>query len=510
MTSSAEYVVDVPYDRTFVPDLAPSRMRLVAALNGFAPPPSRDFDYLELGAGHGYTTATLAAASPRARFVGVDLNPEHVASANRLVAAGGLSNIRFVECDFEDLARHDLPNFDYIGAHGVLSWIGPHKRRALIDFATSKLKPGGLLYASYNALPGWAAVEPLRRLIVDRAAAAQGDTLERARHGVDLAKRLSVNDALYFVSNPAARSMLATMDQMGLQYVVHEYMHAHWVPMYFSELAREMAAADLYFVGQLPLHLNYRDLAVPASLAAALADVGDRITFETLKDYALNEFFRCDVYVKGKAPRSDLVTAAYFDDTPFGVAEAPLRREVRLPHHTLKFVGPIFDALFPALSAGPCSVVELARRPELLDHEVSRIRDAVVRLTLAGQLVPMIRSTRAPGNGALRVPSAYNRMVLDQRLSVDTPVVLVSEALGTGVSLPMLQAVALRLLTEVEPARWRSWISELLERQPFRLVDGNRTIEDEEEKLQRVLAEVERFRDQKVERMLQLGIVERA
>ncbi len=510
MAQSDEYVLDVPYDRTFVPDLAPSRLRLVAALNGFAPPPSRDFDYLELGAGHGFTTATLAAACPQARFVGVDINPDHVASANRLIAAGALTNIRFLECDFEDLARHDLPKFDYIGAHGVLSWVGAHKRKALIDFATAKLKPGGLLYASYNALPGWAAVEPLRRLIVERAATASGDTLERARHGVELAKRLSSGDALYFVGNPAARAMLATMEQMGLAYVVHEYLHSHWVPMYFADVAREMATADLHFVGQMPLHLNYRDLSVPASISAVLEDVTDRFAFETLKDYALNEFFRCDVYIKGNAPRSDLVTEAYFDGTPFGVGETPLRREVRLPHHTLQFTGAIFDVLFPALTEGCCTVSELAQRPELLDVDVSRIRDAVVRLTLAGQLVPMLRGApvrRSDTRGTLRVASPYNRMVLAQRLSSETPVVLVSEVLGTGISIPLLQVLALRLLTEVDPADWRSWISDLISKQPFRLKEGERTI-DEASVLPTVLNEVERLKSQRLARMLQLGIVE--
>ena len=58
-----------------------------------------------------------------------------------------------------------------------MSWVGPPKRKALIDFAAAKLKPGGLLYVSYNALPGWAAVEPLRQLIArSRGALAEGDS----------------------------------------------------------------------------------------------------------------------------------------------------------------------------------------------------------------------------------------------------------------------------------------------------------------------------------------------
>src|SRR3984957_17982507 len=152
-----EYVTDVPYLRAFVRDLSPLMLRLVAALNGFPAPLGDDFAYCELGSAHGDTTATLAAAFPRARFIGVDINPEHIASGDRLASGGGLANVRFLERDFADLAGEDAPELDFVTAHGVLSWVGPAKRKALLDFASAKLKRGGLLYVSYNALPGGAS-----------------------------------------------------------------------------------------------------------------------------------------------------------------------------------------------------------------------------------------------------------------------------------------------------------------------------------------------------------------
>src|SRR5580698_7347425 len=112
--TNPEYVTDVTYVRSFEPDLSPARLRLVAALNGFTPPPADDFDYCELGSAHGDTTAALAAAYPSARFVGVDINPDHIASANRLSQRGELTNIRFLLQDFEELPRERLPGFDFI------------------------------------------------------------------------------------------------------------------------------------------------------------------------------------------------------------------------------------------------------------------------------------------------------------------------------------------------------------------------------------------------------------
>jgi SAM-dependent methyltransferase len=518
MTSAAsgEYITDVPYVRCFVADLSPLTLRLVAALNGFPPPRSNDFDYCELGSAHGDTTATLAAAYPRARFLGVDINPEHIASANTLASEGGLGNATFLERDFEDLAGENIPPLDFIAAHGVLSWVGPAKRKALIDFASARLKHGGLLYVGYNALPGWAAIEPLRQLIVDRGAAVGGSSLARAREGLAFAKLLRDAGAAYFAANPAAGEMLATMEKSGLSYIAHEYLHAHWVPMYFTQVAAEMAEKDLYFVGQLPLHLNYRDLAIPAPQAGIFKNVSDRITFETLKDYATNQFFRRDVFIKGKVSRDEAAATAYLETVPFAAsaADGSFLRDVRLPHHTLHFAGAIFDALFPALAAGATSVEELSRQPALSPFGPARVRDAVMRLALAGQVSPTIEAMPSARPAAptvldrLRVPSAYNRMML-RETSGGHPIVLASAAFGTGVPLAMVDAVALRLLTEIPAVEWRGWIASFVRSQSFTLKVEDRTIENEEERVRVLLAQIEPFRVKWLPRLIAMGIVER-
>src|SRR5262249_43294581 len=104
VTDQPEYLTeDVVYVRKFFPSLAPPILRAAAALNGLQPPPAQDFDYCELGSGMGDTTATLAAAYPEARFVGIDLSPKQTACANGLAQRGALTNVRFIEEDFEAL-----------------------------------------------------------------------------------------------------------------------------------------------------------------------------------------------------------------------------------------------------------------------------------------------------------------------------------------------------------------------------------------------------------------------
>ncbi len=357
------------------------------------------------------------------------LNPDHVDAASRTAREAELENVRFIAADFESLS--ELGPFDYVVAHGLLSWISPEKRKALVRFTSSKLAPGGLAYFGYNALPGWAALEPLRQLIV-------------ARGGLDLAKALRDAGADYFERNPTAKDMLATIEKAGPKYLVHEYLNADWVPMYFAQVAAEMAASELYFVGQLPPHLNFRDSAIPESMQAVFAGLGDRLAYEGLKDYALNTFFRADVFVKGK-PSPD--EGAWLATTPVGMAgvEPPWTGEALLPNHTLRYRGPIFDALVPALREGATALGELMKRPELASAGEARVRDAVLHLLLGGAISPFAAPTRARtvGTERLRFASPYDRHVAERAASSDVPAVLASRALGNGIRLTKPEAVAL-------------------------------------------------------------------
>lgn len=507
-----ERSIEVPYLRTFSADLGPSQLRLVAALNGFVPPPSSGFDYCELGSGNGDTTAALAAANPSARFAGVDVNAEHVAFGSGLASRGGLDNLRFLELDFAELASARLPDFDFIGANGVLSWVSPEKRRAMIEVASAKLKPGGLLYVSYNALPGWAAVEPLRRLMLDSVAGFEGTDLERARRAVGVARLLCEAGAGYFAGNPAAVTMLETMVKMGMPYVVYEYLQPDWHPRYFADVAREMASCDLHFIGQLPLHLNYRDLSLAPAHLELFKDVSDRVAFENLKDFALNEFFRRDVYIKGRAPCGEATSRAYLETTAFGtmVSEGQVKREDRLPNVTLRFAGPLFDALIPALAEGAKTLPELRSRPDLAAFSADRIRMAILHLLLGGQVFPMQRSSPpvSPAEDEVyRVPLAYNRMMLGQRLSPENPIILASPAAGTGLVIPQLEAVALRLLTEVVPADRPAWIRAFVARQPLKLRAFDRVIDDAAEQARILEEHLAQLRVQRLPKLIELGVL---
>jgi hypothetical protein len=414
----------------------------------------------------------------------------------------------------------DIGEFDYIVAHGVLTWVSPATRAALVTFARTKLKPGGLLFVSYNAMPGWGSVEPLRQLLLSPLSqdsrpggpkSAEVASLERAKRGIEFARALQSAGAGYFVKNPSAGEMLDTMTRAGLPYVVHEYLHENWTPMYFARVAWEMSQADLHFVGVMPALLNFRDTAIPESAEKIFANVHDRLTFESLKDFALNETFRRDLYVKGISPRSIDATDAYLDETVWTLAAKPIPedRVIPLPHRSVKLDAPIFEALLDVLSRGSETLATFAARPELAAFDLAALRGAMQRLLVAEVVVPMQRATRrldAVPPGPFAVPSVYNQLML-RRLGSDVPIVMTSATAGTAFPLAALEGLAVRVLCESEPKEHEAWVRAFVGRSVLRLAEGDRVVEDRESQVRVILEKIEHVRSNLLPKLLELGIL---
>src|SRR5437867_2635114 len=114
------YWTGADYVRNFLPELVPAWLDHVAILSGVAPPArNENFSWCDLGCGLGGTAVLLAATHPGGRFVGIDMMPTHIDHACRLAAESAIENVTFFNADFRTAANLDLPNFDYIVAHGV-------------------------------------------------------------------------------------------------------------------------------------------------------------------------------------------------------------------------------------------------------------------------------------------------------------------------------------------------------------------------------------------------------
>ncbi|MCG2672402.1 class I SAM-dependent methyltransferase [Bradyrhizobium sp. GCM10023182] len=108
----------------------------------FVPFLSPGMRLLDIGCGPGTITAALAESVGTA--IGVDINPNAIASARQLAAHAGLTNLSFVEADMTALPFEDGA-FDAIFCHAVLY----HQSQAMLAKTLAEarrvLRPGGLL-----------------------------------------------------------------------------------------------------------------------------------------------------------------------------------------------------------------------------------------------------------------------------------------------------------------------------------------------------------------------------
>lgn len=147
------------YDQVHYPSAVyrtttPEHLAAIARLHGLDAADPRSARVLEIAGGDGLNVLAMAAAYPGAQFVSFDLAASAVAHGQSLMAAAGLANVRIETADILDAAVSMEGPFDYVIAHGLYAWVPPHVQRATLQLIDRVLAPNGIVFISYNALPG--------------------------------------------------------------------------------------------------------------------------------------------------------------------------------------------------------------------------------------------------------------------------------------------------------------------------------------------------------------------
>src|SRR5260370_21467323 len=186
------YAADIPYLRDFNPMVARAGLDHVAFVAGIEPTTrTSGFAWCDLGCGQGVTAAILAATHPSGIFHGIDAMPAHIDHARRLAEAAAIPNLQLHAVDFAAAVGLELPQFDYIVAHGVYTWIGPEAQCATPRVIDRRRKPGGLVSLSYNAMPGWTRDLPFHGLLREFGRTFPGATFRRLAAPAELAPTLA-------------------------------------------------------------------------------------------------------------------------------------------------------------------------------------------------------------------------------------------------------------------------------------------------------------------------------
>lgn len=303
------YVADIDYTYSYFGELNPLRSRLALLKKGIPCPVINTA--CELGFGQGLST-NIHAAATTCKWYGTDFNPAQAGFAQELASFSGNNAELYDQAFGEFCQRSDLPDFDFIGIHGIWSWISSENREFLVDFIRRKLKVGGLVYISYNTSPGQAAFAPIRKLMTDHAeiiGAKGSGILNRIEGAVKFVDALLETNPHYLSANPKISEKLKKLKTQDRHYIAHEYFNRDWNSMNFSDMAATLASAKLDYACSAS-YLDHLDVYnFTEDQQKFLSEIPDLTLQQSVRDVMSNNAFRQDYWIKGvrTVPNVDLL-----------------------------------------------------------------------------------------------------------------------------------------------------------------------------------------------------------
>jgi SAM-dependent methyltransferase len=475
------YVTGIEYTSGFYRELAPTSLNFAALLRGYAPgAQDRPYNWLEIGCGNGLTANALAAANPHSQFYAFDFNPVHIQNAHRTERDAKLQNVHFFEDSFAEALERDLPQMDYIVLHGIYSWVSAGNRTHIVNIIRKFLKPGGMVYVSYNCLPGWSAKAPLRRLMTEYAARRGGPVAERVTGARDFLATLKGAGTRYLAANPAALHMADNLLTQDVSYLAHEYMNADWDLFYHSDVVNDMNGAKLTYAASATIIENIDSATLLPAAAALVNGETDPVLRELLRDYAVNQQFRRDLFIRGarKLSQKDLIDHC-------GSLRLCLSREreacdlkVGLPVGEATLTDEVYSPLLDALANGPRTIEELAKTTGVAFN--SCLTAAAILSSL--NYVQLIRDASPE---AVASCANFNVAALNRAAAGEEQLVLAAARLGTGVGVNVMDQYFLHayLSKADDPG---THVAQILRSLGRRLVSKGVAVETEDETVARL------------------------
>ncbi|HLM98961.1 MAG TPA: methyltransferase regulatory domain-containing protein [Bryobacteraceae bacterium] len=264
--------------------------------------------------------------------------------------------------DFDAAAGYDFPGFDYIVSHGVYTWVNPSTRQSWRRFIDRHLKPGGLVYVSYNALPGRAADLPLQRLVRALGRSMPGNSQEQVAAALGVVDSLTDMKAPALVSSPFATGLREHRESLSLAYLAHEFMGADWEPLSVTDVRADLADIGLKPAGSATLMQNYDGFVLGRVARESLATIGDADARELARDFLIDQFFRRDVFIRdgGRLDENErrrrLLESTFFLSQPAAKVEYGISTSAG----HLSFDNAAARHIVKALAAGPRRLADIA------------------------------------------------------------------------------------------------------------------------------------------------------
>lgn len=288
--SEANAYDETPYRSYPHAESRPDCLKTIGKLFGMNPSEVETARVLELGCAEGGNILPHAAKYPRAQFVGVDLSKVQIEAGNKHVKGMRLKNIELKHMSIADIDQ-SFGKFDYILCHGVISWVPDFVRDKIFEVCSKNLSPEGIVYISYNTLPGWNMIRTIRDMMLYHAQGFSGhkEQVSQARLVLKfIIETLRESTTPYAVMLKKEADALSEHDDY---YLRHEYLEEDNKQFYFSEFITEANKQGLQYLSDCRISTMYTG-NLPRNAAEKLSGIDDIVRTEQYMDFITNRRFR--------------------------------------------------------------------------------------------------------------------------------------------------------------------------------------------------------------------------
>ena len=492
------YVADIGYTFGYYTELNPLRVKLAFLHAGLVPPEMGAA--CELGFGQGMSTNLHAAASV-VQWHGTDFNPSQAAFAQELASSCGSGAQLYDEAFDQFCSRSDLPEFDYIGLHGIWSWISDENRAVIVDFIRRKLKVGGVLYISYNTQPGWAAMVPMRDLLTEHAEVLGSDgvgIVSRIDCALTFVDQLLAVNPTYARANPQVAERINKIKEQNRHYVAHEYFNRDWQPMAFAQMARWLEPAKVQWACSAN-NLDAIDLVnLTTEQQELLKGIPDPMFRQTTRDFCVNQQFRKDYWVKGSRTLTPLEQAESLRALRLILAQpradVSLKVNGSLGEATMQeaVYGPILDVLADHKIKSLAQIEQDLKASEQAIN-FGQILQAVMILSAIGAVLPV--QDDAAIAKTKKAADKLNLHLMGKARANKELSYLASPVTGGGIVVPRFHQlfVLARSQGHKQTEEWAKFVWGILAMQGQRLVKEGKAMELDEENVQELVKQADEF-----------------
>jgi methyltransferase-like protein/SAM-dependent methyltransferase len=268
------------------------RLATMGRLLGLPTAPPEACRVLELGCGDGGNLIPMAVSFPGSEFLGIDLAQTAIARGLDAISELGFSNVRLVQGTFAGIDA-SYGAFDYIVVHGVYSWVPEPARNELLEVIRKRLRPAGIAFVSYNAMPGSHIRGVLREMMRmhTRDITDPAKKIEQARALLGLVARAPAEAG--DVYRPLLQSEVGRALQASDYLVFHDDLAEIAQPFFFADFMAAAGRHGLKFVAEANFHQMSIE-SMPPEIAGPLAELGQRdlIAKEQYLDFMTCRSFR--------------------------------------------------------------------------------------------------------------------------------------------------------------------------------------------------------------------------